>query len=164
MASEVSSLRAMRALLDAGADAGVTTELGTTALIFAAGGGVDFARPRSLQEREDSLEAVKTLIDLGLDVNATGEFDWAPVHTASFQGLNQVIEYLVEEGADVNKVDRYGQTPLSISYAIITVEAERAYEQSPKNYRPDTAELLLASGALSLEQSGVNILTFKAGN
>jgi hypothetical protein len=82
---------------------------------------------------------------------------------ASFQGLNDVVRYLVEEGADVNKMDRYGQTPLSISYAIITVEAERAYEQSPKIYRPDTAELLLASGATPLEQSGVNILTFKAG-
>jgi ankyrin repeat protein len=164
MASEVSSLRAMRALLDAGADPTVTTELGTGAVLLAAGGGVDFARPRSLQEREDSLAAVKMLVDLGLDVNATGEFDWAPVHVASFQGLNHVIEYLVEQGADVNKMDRYGQTPLSISYAIITVEAERAYEQSPKNYRPDTAELLLASGALPLEQSGVNILTFKAGN
>jgi ankyrin repeat protein len=163
MASEVSSLRAMRALLDAGADPTITTEYGTNALLLAAGGGTDFARPRSLQEREDSLEAVKMLVELGLDVNATGEFDWTAVHMASFQGLNDVVRYLVEEGADVNKMDRYGQTPLSISYAIITVEAERAYEQSPKIYRPDTAELLLASGATPLEQSGVNILTFKAG-
>ena len=104
------------------------------------------------------------LVDLGIDVNAVGEFDWTAVHGASFQGLNNVMEFLIDNGADLNKMDQYGQTPLSISYGIITVEGESAYEQSPRGYYPDTAELLLASGATPIEQSGVNVLTFKAGN
>ena len=164
MASEVSSLRAMRALLDAGADPTISTELGTSPLMLASGGGSDAARPRSAQEREDALEAAKLLVDLGIDVNAVGEFDWTAVHGASFQGLNNVMEFLIDNGADLNKMDQYGQTPLSISYGIITVEGESAYEQSPRGYYPDTAELLLASGATPIEQSGVNVLTFKAGN
>jgi len=162
MASEVKSLRAMRALLDAGADPTITTVLGTDALLLSAGGGTDFARPRTAQEREDAIEAVKMLVDIGFDVNGTGEFEWTPVHAASFQGLDSVIEYLVDSGADLNMMDQYGQTPLSIAYGIITVEAERAYEQSPKSYRGDTAELLVAMGALSIEQSGVNVFTFKS--
>ena len=163
MAAEVSSLRAMRALLDAGADPLVRTDLGTTALIFVAGGGTDLARPRSAQEREDALEAVKMLLELGADVNEVGEFGWTALHTSAFQGLDHVITYLAEEGAELNNKDHFGQTPLSIAYGIITVEAETAYDQSPKINRTETANLLLASGALPIAQSGINVLTFKDG-
>jgi ankyrin repeat protein len=163
MAAEVSSLPAMRALLDAGVDPLVRTDQGTSALILASGGGTDLARPRSAQEREDSLEAVKLLLELGADVDGLGEFVWTALHTASFQGLDHVIEFLVEQGAELNNRDQFGQTALSIAYGIITVEAETAYDQSPKIHREETANLLLASGATPIAQSGINVLTFKDG-
>ncbi|MGY9106389.1 MAG: hypothetical protein ACKVG0_07635, partial [Alphaproteobacteria bacterium] len=63
----------------------------------------------------------------------------------------------------LNNRDQFGQTPLSIAYGIITVEAETAYDQSPKINREETANLLLASGATPIAQSGINVLTFKDG-
>lgn len=162
LACEVSSIGAMRALLDAGADPLIGTAQNTTPLVLAAGGGTDFARPRSPEEQEDALEAVQLLLDLGIDVNTAGEFGWTALHAASFQGLNDVIELLVSNGAELDTMDQFGQTPLSISYAILTEGIGAAYEQSAKTYRADTAELLLASGATPLEDSGVKIWLQKA--
>jgi hypothetical protein len=58
----------------------------------------------------------------------------------------------------VNRIgakDSFGQTPLSISYAIITKEIGDAYYQTPRVFRRDTADLLLKMGVTPLDRSGV---------
>ena len=54
-------------------------------------------------------------------------------------------------------MDGFGQTPLSISYAILTEGIGDAYDQSARVFRRDTADLLLALGATPLEESGVKV-------
>ena len=162
LAAEISSLGALRALVDAGADPLISTEQTTTPLILAAGGGTDFARPRSPEEQEDALETVELLVELGVDVNAAGEFGWTALHAASYQGLNDVIQFLASKGATLDAMDGFGQTALSISYAVITEGIGDAYDQSARSFRRDTADLLLALGATPLEESGVIVVLQKA--
>jgi hypothetical protein len=88
-------------------------------------------------------------------VNGAGQFGWSALHVAAYQGLNDVIAYLASKGAKLDAMDAFGQTPLSISYAIITKDIRDAYYQSPRVFRRDTANLLLSLGATPLEKSGV---------
>jgi len=54
--------------------------------------------------------------------------------------------------------DEYGQTPLSIANAVITVGSKDFYYQSSRVVRKSTADLLLKLGARPLAESGVQIL------
>ena len=77
------------------------------------------------------------------------------LHSATYQGLNDVIEFLVSRGAKIDAKDGFGQTPLSISNTRTTKESSEHGYQAPRIVRRDTAELLLRLGATPLEQSGV---------
>ena len=88
-------------------------------------------------------------------MNAAGQFGWTALHAAAYQGLNDVIEFLAGRGAKLDTKDRLGQTPLSISYAIITRDIGDAYYQTPRVFRRDTADLLLKLGATPVDRSGV---------
>jgi len=155
LAAEVNSLDAVRALVDGGADVHIPTEHNTTPLMLAAGAGTESLRPRAPDERAMAVETVKFLVDRGASVNAVGQFGWTALHSASMQGLNDVIELLAAKGAKLDVKDGFGQTPLSIAYGILTKDLGDAFYQGSRVYRPDTANLLLTLGATPLEQSGV---------
>jgi ankyrin repeat protein len=161
-AAEINSLEVIKALVDASADPLIPTERGTSALVLAAGGGTDLSRPRPLAERATTVETAKFLVEHGEDVNRAGEFGWAPIHAAAYQGLNDLIEYLVSAGADPDQMDGFGQTALSISNAVITEGVGAAYYQAARVFRRDTADLLLSMGATPLEDSGVVQVTQRA--
>lgn len=60
------------------------------------------------------INAVKTLIEQGADVNArAGQV--APLHTAASEGHANVVALLIEKGADVNAKSRWGYTPLMLA-------------------------------------------------
>jgi ankyrin repeat protein len=155
LAAEINNLDAVRALVDGGADLHIPTEQNTTPLMLAAGAGTESLRPRAPDERATAVETVKFLIDRGASVNAVGQFGWTALHSASMQGLNDVIELLAAKGAKLDVKDGFGQTPLSIAYGILTKDLGDAFYQGSRVYRPDTANLLLKLGATPLEQSGV---------
>ena len=48
--------------------------------------------------------------ELGADPNARDHGGYTPVHHAAGRGDNEMILYLVEQGADVTAVSRQGQT------------------------------------------------------
>ena len=114
-------------------------------------------------ETDLEIETVKLLVSLGSDVNAVGHFGWTPLHLAAYHGRNTIIEHLIKDGANPNVMDGFGQTPLSISYAIVTEGIGDAYAQTPRSFRRETADLLLASGATPLAQSGVKQISQRAG-
>jgi len=164
LAAEVSNLDAIRALVEGGGDPNIPTAKGTTPLILTSGAGTDVQRARSLDERALALETVKFLVAHGADVNAVGQFGWTALHAASYQGLNDVIEFLVGKGAKMEAKDELGQTPLSISLSILTKEAGARRLQIPRRYRGDTAQLLLGLGATPLNKSGVNVVLQRSGD
>jgi ankyrin repeat protein len=164
LAAEVNNIEAVKALVDGGADPLIATEAGTTPLILASGAGTDVQRARTLEERATAVETARYLIDHGADVNAAGQFGWTALHAASYQGLNDLIEFLVSKGAKLDTLDGLGQTPLSISLSVLTKDAGARRLQIPRRYRGDTAQLLLKLGATPLNKSGVVVVLQRNGD
>ena len=165
LAAEVNNLDAVRALVDAGADPLIATEQGTTPLILASGAGTDVQRARSLEERATAIETARYLVEHGADVNAVGQFGWTALHAATYQGLNDVVDYLVSKGAKLDTMDQLGQTPLEH----LAVGAHQGRRGAPPPDpapipRKDTADLLLKLGATPLNKSGVVIVLQRNGD
>jgi ankyrin repeat protein len=164
LAAEVNNLEAARALLDAGADPRIPTDQGTTALMLAAGGGTDIQRMRLPEERATAVETAKLLLERGTDVNAVGQYGWTALHAASYQGLTDVIELLVSKGANINEMDAFGQTPLSIGMAVLVQDIGARRLQIPRRYRKEVVELILKLGATPLDKSGVVVILQRTGD
>jgi len=158
LAAEVNNLDVIKALVDAEADPNIPTESGTTALMMASGVGTDVQRAREPDEQAMVVKTARYLVEHGANVNAAGQFGWTALHAASYQGLNDVIEFLVAKGAKLDTMDEFGQTPLSITLSVITRDIGSATLQIPRIVRKETANLLLKLGATPLEQSGVVIV------
>jgi uncharacterized protein len=97
-ASKGNDLPVMRLLLDAGADATLTLKDRTTTAMTAS-----------------SLEAIKLLVEHGVDVNAFNTNGQTILHNAAVRGANAVIQYVAEKGARLDKKDKQGRTPLDIA-------------------------------------------------
>jgi ankyrin repeat protein len=164
LAAEVNDLDVVKILVDAKADPNIPTEQGTTALMMASGAGTDVQRAREPEERAMAVETAKFLVDHGADVNTAGQYGWTALHAASYQGLNDVIEYLVDKGAKIDQKDDFGQTPLSISMSVLTKDIGARRLQIPRRYRGDTAKLLLKLGATPLDKSGVVVVLQRSGD
>jgi uncharacterized protein len=105
-AAKASDLPVMKVLLDGGADATLTLANRSTTAILAAGG----------QAREpEALEAVKLLVDHGVDVNAFNTNGQTLVHIAAQRGQNSMIEFLAAKGAKLDRRDKQGRTPLDLA-------------------------------------------------
>ena len=135
------ALEIIRTLLAAGADQHLTTDDGTTPFMAAAGLGRATYTPREPRGvRSDSAEvAVRILLEAGADINAANEADFTALHGAAFRGLNEVIEYLVAEGADIDARDFRGRTPFRI--------AEGTKQSFQFQSWPESAALLERLGA-----------------
>ena len=118
LAAKVTDTEAMRVLVDAGADTVTPSADGTTPLMVAAGlaiwnPGEDGG---SLPGQEDEvLEAVKMCVELGNDIHAVNYRGMTALHGAAFRGANNVVEYLVARGADLDARNELGYSPLAIA-------------------------------------------------
>lgn len=128
-------------LLAAGADPSLAIDDGTTPFMAAAGLGRCTFRPnlkRGLRSH-GAEAAVRALLEAGAEINAVNEADFTALHGAAFRGLNEVVEYLVAHGADVDARDYRGRTPFRL--------AEGSKQSFQFQAFPETAELLRELGA-----------------
>lgn len=104
------------ALLDAGADPNVKTQSGRAPLLLAL----------------DKPEIIELLISRKADPNLTDDSGGSALIGAIENGSNEAVAALIKAGADVNKADAYGNTPLKVA----------------NNYsKTEIAELLKKNGA-----------------
>jgi ankyrin repeat protein len=148
-ASQSSDTELMKLLLKYGADPKIPTDLGDTALTACAGigwvEGVTYER-----SAKENLEAVRMLLDLGLDPNGANNEGRTPLMGAALKGRNDVVRLLVERGAKLDAHDRgsrdtdkigsvaAGATWQALDYAdgLVRVGVQGAIA------RPDTSKLI----------------------
>jgi ankyrin repeat protein len=97
-AAKSNDLNILRALLDGGADPTLTLKDRTTTAMIAT-----------------SLDAIKLLVERGVDVNAFNTNGQTILHNAAGRGANPIIQYVVEKGARLDRKDKQGRTPLDIA-------------------------------------------------
>jgi ankyrin repeat protein len=132
-AAKASDIALMKVLLDGGADATLTLANRSTTAILAAGG----------QAREpEALEAVKLLVDHGVDVNAFNTNGQTIVHIAAQRGQNSMIEYLASKGAKLDRRDKQGRTPLDLALGAGGPARAQGRAARPAQVNEKTAALL----------------------
>ena len=98
---------------------------------------------RREDEKEQALEAVKLLVEIGADVNEANSGGETPLHAAAYTGADEIVQFLVEQGAKVDSRNQVGETPWSMAEGI-SADPNRAdlYAGHKK-----TANLLVELGA-----------------
>lgn len=103
-----------------------------------AGYGQWFAGNAHQHVPDNWLAAVRFLIEeCGANVNIRDANGYTPLHHAASRGDNEVVQYLIDKGADVTVVSRKGQTTADMANGPI--------ERVPPY--PETIELLVSYGA-----------------
>jgi len=97
-------LELVKLLLEYGADPHIKSSDNETTLAAAAGLGWvhGFHKDRS---REDRLEIVKILVEMGMDVNWQDNYGISPLMVAGNLGDIPIIQYLIDQGADLGAYD-----------------------------------------------------------
>jgi len=148
-AAQSSDIDLMQLLLKYGADPKMPTDYNDTALTAAAGigwvEGVTYER-----SAKDNVDAVRMLLNLGLDPNAANNDGRTPLMGAALKGRNEVVQLLVDRGGRLETRDKgsrdtdtvvsalAGHTWQAVDYADGLV---RAGVQSAVA-RPETAALI----------------------
>jgi uncharacterized protein len=120
-------LEAMHFLVSKGADVFKPNVEGTTPLMAAAGVGI-WRIGESPGTREEALEAVAYLHRLGADVNTVDENGETAVHGAAHRDAPALIQFLAEKGANLDRANSIGWTPLTIAGGVYY---PNLYEQYP---------------------------------
>jgi ankyrin repeat protein len=148
-AAQSSDTALMKLLLQYGADPKIASDHNDTALTAAAGVGwvEGVTYEHSVKE---NVEAVKMVLDLGLDPNHANNDGRTPLMVAAMKGRSEVVQMLVDRGAKLDTRDRgnrdtettvsvnAGHTWQALDYADGLV---RVGVQSAVN-RPETAALI----------------------
>ncbi len=104
-ASQSGDAALMKLLLSYGADPMVKSDYDDTALTLAAGigwvEGVTYEH-----SAKENVEAVKMLLDLGLDPNAANKDGRTPLMGAALKGRTEVVQLLVDRGGKLDQRDR----------------------------------------------------------
>jgi len=107
-ASQSGDVELMKYLLAHGADPKINTMLNVSPLHVAA--GIGWVEGITYEwSRQSTLEAVKLLVDLGLDVNLQADTGRTALHGAAHKGRADVIQVLADHGARLDVRD-YGNT------------------------------------------------------
>ena len=102
-AASSTDIAAMKLLVAHGANPDLPTSGGTTPLEAAC--GIGWGYHYSMNSPDYTwMDGVKYLVQLGADVNAVDARGYTPLHGAAYIGNNELIQYLVDHGADVKAV------------------------------------------------------------
>ncbi len=137
-AAKGTDLELMKVLVEHGADPLLPNEEGATPFMAAAGVGI-WKVGENAGSNAEALEAVKFAWELGSEVNVVDAKGNTALHGASIRGANAIVQFLVENGAQIDVRNEVGWTPLTVAEGVLW----------PNTYSrwPDTASLLRQLGA-----------------
>jgi ankyrin repeat protein len=110
----------IRLLLEKGANAKAVTKQGNNALMFA--GGIGYRDKNTRGAESDALESVKVLMAAGLDLNQTNTTGENVLHGAALRGADTIVQFLIDQGMDVNATSKQGYTPLDVALGKTVVQ------------------------------------------
>ncbi len=145
LAAKNTDVEAMRVLVAAGADPLMPSADGTTPLMVAAGIAIFIPGEDggSLPGQEPEVfEAVRMCVELGTDVNAVNDRGETALHGVAFRGVNALVDYLVEQGADLDPRTVEGWTPLALANGLSYSDFYKAQTHTADRLR----ELMQARG------------------
>ena len=126
----------MRLLADHGADASLRPDNGLTTLMLAVGASRIMWISRVSEK--DALETVKAALELGADVNETNGAGNTALHEAAKVGSTQIVQFLVDNGANIDAKNKRGQVPMDVA----RYDAANAGKPGNKGKRPPAGRLL----------------------
>jgi ankyrin repeat protein len=103
----------IRLLLAKGANPKLTTKGGSNALMFAA--GIGYRDKNTRGSESDALETVKVMMAAGLDLKQTNAIGENALHGAALRGADTIVQFLIDQGMDVNATSKQGYTPLDVA-------------------------------------------------
>lgn len=141
-AAQATDLRAMKLLMAYGADGKIPSKDNDTPLMVAA--GVGWVGNFSTNAPDGFLNCVKYVVEeVGVDVNAVGTSGYTAVMGAAYRGDNEMVKYLVEKGANLDKRTERGWSVTDFAMA-------PNIRSSVGVAHPETVSLLTKLGAPAL--------------
>ena len=132
-AARSADLEVMRYLLEKGADPKLTLDDKNNALHIAAGVGYREGRTRGTEA--EAIEAIQLLMKLGLDINSVSDRGDTPLHGAANRGANDIVKFLVANGAKIDTKNKQGLNPLDVAMG-------KGGQGGIRNPHDDTAALI----------------------
>jgi ankyrin repeat protein len=139
-AAKAGDVIAMKLLLAQSADPKLANRTAISPLMAAAGLGTkeeDTTGRRKTQT--DAIEAIKLLLEAGIDVNAADNRGQTALHGAAFWGFDEVVQFLADHGARLDAKDKQGKTPLD---AAMGLAGGVGFDGASSLPRPSTAALI----------------------
>ncbi|MFM7039626.1 MAG: ankyrin repeat domain-containing protein [Planctomycetaceae bacterium] len=133
LAAQTGDLALLEVLLELGADPRIPNADGATAVLAAAGVGDLGSGLEAAGTESESIEVLRRLQQLGLDINVADENGETAMHGAAYQNWPLLIDFLDQQGMKPevwNRPNRWGWTPLIIAHG---------YREG--NFRPDAATI-----------------------
>jgi hypothetical protein len=81
--------------------------------MFAA--GVGYRDKNTRGSESDALESVKVLMGAGLDLKQTNTRGENTLHGAALRGADTIVQFLLDQGVDINATSKQGYTPLDVA-------------------------------------------------
>jgi ankyrin repeat protein len=109
LAASVDDVEMMRLLLAAGADPKIPTATNATTIMAAT--GLNHGIGESLVTEDQARDAVRLLLDLGVDPKGETTFGENALFGPAYRGWNTLLGQMIDLGVNVNAVSKAGVTP-----------------------------------------------------
>jgi ankyrin repeat protein len=139
-AAKAGDTDSIRLLLAHGALPNLPQAEGVTPLMAAAGlRSYEIDTRGRYKTEQEAVDAARLLLAAGADVDAHDALGQTALHGAAYQGWNDLVKFLAQNGADVMAVDAEGKSVVDAAMGRIRGSGRGATAVNP---HPDTAELV----------------------
>ena len=93
---------------------------------------------------EDAIERMQTMLSLGASINSRGRLPaegFTPLHFAVQHNYPQVVQFSIDQGADLDARDVYGRAPLELADELARDEVEEESDGGVKDEASSTEEV-----------------------